>query len=730
MNSQVLNCQNVCAIFMDKQKTQSMTRRNFIASTAALVSLGGCFESVGQDLGPDERPNIIFILTDDQRWDEMSCMGHKFLKTPNMDRIRAEGVLFANAFCTTSLCSPSRATFLTGTYAHTHGVINNNGREYDPDITPIYPELLQRSGYVTAHIGKLHMAPHDRPRRGYDHWVGFSGQGVYVDPVLNINGQQQKVKGYITDLLSDYAVEFIKQDHNKPFCLTLSHKAVHEPFTPPTRHKDIYKGEKLDQPVSFTDDFGGKAKWQRRLAVKDWRWRFRSSEFRTQVVPEKFPVVKDFYHNDHWWNQGDRWLQKNRCLNSVDEGIGRILKALEQTGKLENTIIVFASDNGYLLGEHRRHDKRVPYDEAMRIAFLMMYPKAIKANSTVEEPIMNLDLAPTLLDYASVPIPESVEGLSLKPILDGSKKKLRKSVFYEYYVDLVHSIPRTLCVRTKDFKYISYPDIDDIDEMYDLKNDPYELNNISQNPKYAGKKAELNTELQKHIKETHYRKEVPDLSPNRRKQAREGMILSLTFDKIHNGRLIDLSGNNIDGKLTDVDIVNDSGYWAGRFTGKNYVAVNKSKDLDPSKGPWQIEVVVKPDTDGAILGHGDRKNGYALFIDNGIPGVAIRNDMYWAMSTSIVDGKENCIDKWTHIVALIKENEMKLFVNDQLADWMPLPVPLEKLPATELIIGRDCEISADKKLTAKPFKGLFHSLKIYRGQKNHSRIRTSDYEIS
>jgi N-acetylglucosamine-6-sulfatase len=701
------------------------TRRQFLMAIgvgAVAVLLGGCFENVGHGPGKDARPNMIFILTDDQRWDEMSCMGHKFLKTPNMDRIRNEGVLFSNAFCTTSLCSPSRATFLTGTYAHTHGVINNNGREYDPDITPIYPELLQKSGYVTAHIGKLHMAPHNRPRRGYDHWVGFTGQGVYNDPVLNIDGEEQKVKGYITDLLSDYAIDFIKQDHDKPFCMAISHKAVHERFIPPKRHKDLYKGVKLDEPANFSDDFTGKAKWQRRLAIKDWRWRFRSSEFRTQDVPDKYPVEEGFQGKSHWWNQGGRWLNKDRCINAVDEGIGRVFEALEQTGKLENTIIVFASDNGYFLGEHRRHDKRVPYEESMRIAFIMMYSKAIKPMSTIDEPITNADLAPTLLDYAGVPIPETVEGVSLKPLLDGKQINFRKSVFHEYYVDLVHAIPRTLCVRTKDFKYITYPDLDDIDEMYDLKHDPHEMKNVSQDPKYVAKKNELKAELEKQMKETGYRTEVPDLSPERKVKAARGVMLSFSFDKISEGMLVDQSGHNIDGKLNGVTVVSDQKYSAGKFTGKNSVRVNKSKALDPSKGPWVIEVFVKASSDGAILGHGGGKNGYALFVDKGVPGVAIRNDMGWAMSTSIVDGKETCIGKWTHIVAVIKENEMKLFVNGQLADWMPVPVPLVKLPDTQLLMGQDCKVPADKELTGKPFEGLIHSLKIYRGEKKEQEI--------
>ena len=336
---------------------------------------------------------------------------------------------------------------------------------------------------------------------------------------------------------------------------------------------------------------------------------------------------------------------------------------------------------------------------------------------------LSVDLAPTLLDYAGVPIPKTVEGISLKPLLDGKQIKFRKSVFHEYYVDLVHSIPRTLCVRTKDFKYIAYPDLDDIDEMYDLKHDPYEMKNVSQDPKYAAKKNELKAELKKQMKETGYRAEVPDLSPERKVKAARGTMLSLSFNEISEGLLLDQSGHNNEGKLNGITVVSDQKYSAGKFTGKNSVAINKAKSLDPSKGPWVIETLVKADSDGAMLGHGDGKNGYALFVDQGVPGVAIRNDMGWAISTSIVDGKETCIGKWTHIVAVIKENEMKLFVNGQLADWMPVPVPLVKLPDTQLLMGRDCKVPTDEELTGKPFEGLVHSLKIYRGDKNEKQIR-------
>jgi len=696
------------------------TRREFLKAVgagSATVVIDGCAGRFGKmrENGLDARPNIIFILTDDQRWDAMSCMGHEFLNTPNMDRIAREGTLFTNAFCTTSLCSPSRATFLTGTYAHTHGVINNNGREYDPDITPAYPELLQKAGYRTAHIGKWHQAWHDAPRRGYDYWLSFRGQGVYRNPWFNENGRRFQVKGYTTDLLSDYAVEFIKRNRRGPFCLTLSHKAVHEPFQPPDRHKQLYKDATLKEPASFKDDFSGKAKWQRRWMLKEWGWRLRSSDLRDEQVPESAPPDR-WDDPKLWWNENERWRAYYRCIISVDDGIGRIYDALEETGQLENTLIVFASDNGYFLGEHRRHDKRVPYDEAMRIAFLVSFPKAVPAGRTIDELVINTDLAPTVLDYAGVEIPKTVQGVSLRPVLEGKTEKLRDAVLHEYYVDLVHSIPRTLCVRTKEFKYISYPDIDDIDEMYDLRNDPYEMVNLSGDSMYADRKAGLKRELERQLQEVGYRREVPDLTPGVANDAPQGLMLSLAFDKAGDGKVPDLSGNGLDGVALNLNTVEGRQGRAGEFTGDVTVRIEKSQKLDPSKRPWIVEVWVNPHEDGTILSHSDERNGYAMFVDKGVPGIAIKNNMGWAASRTIVDGKRRCRNEWTHLVAVIKEREMLLYVNGELADWLPVPVPLTQLPNGPVLIGCDNKVPVDEELTAKPFKGLVGSVRMYRGR--------------
>jgi N-acetylglucosamine-6-sulfatase len=679
--------------------------------------------------GRDSRPNIIFILTDDQRWDAMSCMGHDFVRTPNMDRIAREGTLFTNAFCTTSLCSPSRATFLTGTYAHTHGVINNYGREYDPAITPTYPALLQKAGYETAHVGKWHQAPHDEPRQGYDYWLSFRDQGIYHNPWLNENGRRFQAQGYTTDLLSDYAVNFIKQDRERPFCLTLSHKAVHEPFQPPQRHKGLYKGATLKEPASFKDDFAGKSKWHRREYTNpDCGWRFRSSEFRTEQVPERIPPG-EWDRPKAWWNEGERWRAYYECINSVDDGIGRLYEALEESGQRENTLIVFASDNGYFLGEHRRHDKRIPYEESIRIAFLVSYPRSVPAGRRCEALVLNTDLAPTVLDYAGIEIPKTVQGKSLRRVLEGSDKPLRDAIFHEYYVDLVHTYPRMLCVRTRDMKYITYPDIDDIDDMYDLARDPHELVNVAEDPAYGDRKAALQAQLKRLMEETDYRHEPPNLTPGAAKGGPKGVMLNLAFGETANGRIPDKSGNGLDGLAPGLKLVQGPGGKTAEFTGKEVVTVTNSEKLDPSKGAWTVEARIRPSADGAILSHGDERNGYALFIEQGVPGVAIMENHGWMTSRTIVDGKQDCRGQWTHLAAVISERKMWLYVNGELADWLPVPVPLTQLPGGDLLVGQSGKEPVDKELPLQPYKGLISMLRLHRGPMTKKDIKVLMYGL-
>jgi N-acetylglucosamine-6-sulfatase len=438
---------------------------------------------------------------DDLRSDALGCTGHPFVKTPNIDRVRNEGALFKNAFVTTSLCSPSRGSFLTGTYAHVHGVLGQDrvpglANQYgvsDPDWskTPSFAQLLQRAGYETAYVGKWHMDPKADPRPGFDYWLSFKGQGVYVNPELNENGRTFTAEGYLTELLNEQALKFLGRKHDKPFLLYLSHKAVHGPRTIRPADDDLYSGAEWPKPESADDDLRGKPRWQRaHVSVKA----------KSQLpgdVPDALPPAK-------WDPKNKNRIDYLRLLTSVDEGVGRILALLEEQGQLDNTIFIFAGDNGYFMGEHRFGDKRLMYEESIRIPFLMRYPPLAKAGATIDQMALNIDLAPTLLDLAGAPPASHMQGRSLRPLLEGKTGGWRKSFLYEYWLDLKPTIPDMVGVRTEDWKLVRYPNINDIDEMYDLKTDPHEMHNLFQDPRYAAKLEELTAELNRLMQESGY----------------------------------------------------------------------------------------------------------------------------------------------------------------------------------------------------------------------------------
>lgn len=439
------------------------------------------------DSGRQARPNIIFILADDLRWDAMEFMGHPFLKTPNLDRMRAQGVHFQNAFVTTALCSPSRASILTGAYAHNHRVIRNERGEIDHDKMPTFPRLLKESGYETGFVGKWHMRRGGHPRPGFDYWLSFNGQGVYTDPVLNENGKEVKATGYTTDLLTDYAVRFIQKPRETPYCLYLSHKAVHSPFTPAPRDAGAYAGIPLPEPANARDTYAGKPKWTRAVASAE---------------PGVHVDVPDSVEPPAWDPAHARRMGYLHTINALDHGLGRILDALAQRGELDNTVIIFTSDNGYFLGEHGAGDKRLMYEESIRVPLLMRYPPLAKPGATVDQMVLNIDFAPTILDLAGVKPAKTMQGTSVLPLLAGHAEGWRTSFLYEYWIDMTPRIPRTVGVRTEDWKLICYPDIDDIDELYDLGKDRLEMNNLALAPEHAERRQVLVAELMRLLEES------------------------------------------------------------------------------------------------------------------------------------------------------------------------------------------------------------------------------------
>ena len=434
----------------------------------------------------ETRPNIIFVLVDDLRWDALSCMGHPVAKTPNIDRIAKEGALFKNFFVSIPLCAPSRSSFLTGQYAHKTGVIDNANHSELSHQLVTFPKLLHDDGYDSGYVGKWHMGNDSSPRPGFDYWVCLPGQGAYENPQMNVNGKDQKVPGYVTDIINDHAVKFIKQDHKKPFVLYVAHKAVHGPFLPAERHQNLYANAKFPVPPNVKDSLKGKP-----VLTRD-------SEEEKQKKKKQARVGQK---EGHVSEKGA--IRQLQCLAAIDEGVGSILKALEETRQLDNTMIVFSSDNGYFWGEHGLGDKRWAYEESIRDPLLIRYPKLVKAGTTFDQLVMNIDVAPTFLDLAGVKIPKAIQGRSLLPLLKENKTDWRKSLLTEYFREKMY--PRTptwQAVRTADWKLIHYTDLTGTDELYDLKSDPYEMKNLINDSGAAKMRNQLETELARLVKET------------------------------------------------------------------------------------------------------------------------------------------------------------------------------------------------------------------------------------
>ena len=452
-----------------------------------------CQEAEKKEEPKPKQPNFLFVLVDDQPFDALESSGrYPFLKTPNLQRMEDEGVKFNNYFVTQSICSPSRASFLTGTYPHIHGV-NQNHPKVDPDweTNQPYNSHLQNAGYQTAHVGKIHMAHfrnEDHIRPGFDYWFSFIGQGEYFDPMVNDNGREYQEEGYMTDILTAKAIDWLKKerDPNKPFSLNLWHKAVHEDHSPAPRHDKIFKDDELPTPPYDThlDNLAGKPEWQR---IKTWDSKWKEYVTSDSIEPKPWPI------------KGYKFKKLLECLLAVDESLGEVLQTLEELGELENTVVIFSSDNGYFMGEHGFWDKRIAYESSMRIPMLIRYPEKIKAGSTIDHTTLNIDLAPTILDLASVPIPDYMQGDSFVGLFDENKTtEWRDGFMFEYYVDdeYPYAGPNMLALRTEKYKLVDAFLEDDIDELYDLENDPGEMNNLINNPEYKEIEMELRQQLE------------------------------------------------------------------------------------------------------------------------------------------------------------------------------------------------------------------------------------------
>lgn len=442
---------------------------------------------------PPARPNVLFLITDDQRWDALGVVQQEqgergrfpWFRTPNLDRLSREGVRFRNAFVVSSLCSPSRAAFLTGRYNHENGVVNNHTPF--PATETTWGALLGQAGYRTGYVGKFHHGQQRGKRPGFDYSASYVGQGRFHDCPFQVDGVMTPTTGWVDDVATDFALRFLAEKSDRPFALVLGFKSSHGPWTPPERLKDAYATDTARPVPNLTH----RAVYRQPPAAAGGG----------ANPPDRSPMIRNYF----------------RTLAGVDENVGRVLKALDDQGLARNTIVVFASDNGYYLGEHGLGDKRSCYEESIRIPLLVRYPAGFSGGRTVDRMALNIDLAPTLLDYAGLPVPANVQGRSWRPLLEGRQAPWRTAWFYEYFLERGLGPQSMQAVRTETAKLVRYPNRPEWTELFDLAADPYEIRNLWDEPAAAELRARLEREFEEQARAVGFR--VPpnadELNPNR-----------------------------------------------------------------------------------------------------------------------------------------------------------------------------------------------------------------------
>lgn len=515
----------------------NLLKRPFLIFGAVLFSIFSCKTTTKETQTEVKQPNIVFIMSDDHAYQAISAYGHGLNKTPNIDRLAKEGAIFHRATVTNSICAPSRAVILTGKHSFINGKVDNvQPFNWDQDN---FAKKLQKAGYSTAMMGKIHL---DGLPQGFDHSMVLPGQGHYYNPDFIVNGERKRFEGYVTDITTEYALKWLKEDReeDKPFLLIYNQKAPHRNWKPGPKYLTLFDDTTFTPPATYFDDKSGYA--GRGTAAKTQEMEIDGHamwghDFKFQIDPDgnQTGLVRQLQRLNEeqlaQWNAAygpkneafreairtaeleikdpeardkeialwkfNRYIKDYlRTIQSVDDGVGEVLDYLEENGLSENTIVVYTSDQGFYLGEHGWFDKRFMYEESFRTPLLIRYPKEIQPGTAIDKLVQNLDFAPTLLDYAGVEIPEDMQGLSFRKLLNGSSDEWRDAVYYTYYeYPSVHMVKRHYGVATDRYKLMHfYYDVDEW-EMYDLEKDPQEMNNIYDDPAYAEVRKNLHQRL-------------------------------------------------------------------------------------------------------------------------------------------------------------------------------------------------------------------------------------------
>ena len=641
--------------------------------------LVACFAAAAAHASPP--PNFLFLITDDQRWDALGVVQREqgerarfpWFETPNLDRLAAQGVRFRNAFVTDALCAPSRASILTGRYPQVVGITDNFTPF--PFAATTYASLLRKAGYATGYIGKWHMGT-QAERPGFDETASYIGFGRYFGAEFLVNGRPQIAKQWVDDAATDYAVAFLKKYRARPFALVVGFKSPHDPQTPAERYRELYDGAEAraamneNAPVPYPNLF--------RLPAK-------------VGTPEKF-------------------LNYFRCLAGVDEDVGRLLDTLDELHLAASTVVIFMSDNGYYLGERHLLDKRTAYEESIRIPLIIRAPARAVRGRAEDRVVLNIDLAPTILELAGIPVPASVQGRSLRPFLEDQKPaSWRDGFFYRYNYDPTYPYaPGVAGVRTTDAKLIRYPGREDWTEVFNLRADPCELANLARDPAAADLRKKLDADFARLGKEAGI-----DLSSlNDAAETGHAVTGESVFDLDFSAPGRQLPGT-VHGALDD-----------GHFDGQSFLEVPNSPDLDPSNGPWTVEILAKAAaSDGVLLARGGKFQGYALAVEQGRPVFSIRSDGRLTRAT----GPGEITGRWTHLAGVLTTGgELRLYVNGQFAAKAAAPQTITAPPNEPMQIGADegTPVAASQ----SRFTGSIARVRLFNGARDEAAIRKDAVE--
>ena len=653
-----------------------------------------------RDGDPAPRPNILFVFTDDHAPHAISAYGSRINKTPNIDRLATEGMIFDRSYCGNSICGPSRATILTGKHSHNNGFIDNRSSFDGSQVT--FPKLLRAAGYQTAIIGKWHLRSDPT---GFDHWEVLNGQGPYWNPPLKTAAGTTRYEGYTTDVLTDHTLTWLDEgrDRSKPFLLMFQHKAPHRDWQPGPKHYHLYDDMKIEEPATLFDDWKNRtsaaAKQTMTIAnhMSERDLKFRPPGGLTPAQLQAWHAAYDpkneaFKKLSLTGKDLVRWRYQRyikdylRCIASVDDNLGRVLSYLDETGLADNTIVVYSSDQGFYLGDHGWYDKRWMYEESYRMPLVVRWPKVIKPGTRSQHLVQNIDYAQTFLDMAGVQAPDDMQGKSLVPIMNGEVKEWRTSLYYHYWeYPAVHSVRRHYGVSTTRYKLIHYYRLGEW-ELFDLDKDPSELKSVYDDPAYAETKRRLEVELER-LRE-HYGDVDPDMTDPPRRSPRGPAPKNVKLKKV------------LDLKLR-ID--------------------PRPKTLTCANRPLSVGARCAPASgDGVLVALGGAAYGWSLAMSKGMPRFSVRS----AGELKEVIGPAPLEGTGPHVICgvLDKKARLHLWVNGEEVASAP-GLFIARNPSDGLDVGQDSNSRVDGREGAGPFAGKLENIRVFDGVLPKRRIR-------